>query len=449
MGKYFGTDGIRGAANLTLDAPLAYRAGQAAGTVFAREGKRPLVVIGKDTRLSGDMLEAALTAGLTSAGADVVLLGVMPTPAVALVTVRLGADAGAVISASHNPFEDNGIKLFGGEGFKLPDAVEERIEAILDDPAQAAKKTGAEIGRILDRGALPFESYVNHVRSLAREDFSGLRVLIDCANGAASRTARAVFSGLNGLSFDLIHDQPDGVNINVDAGSTHMEPLCRRVKEGGYDLGIAFDGDADRCLIADERGEIMDGDRYMAICGRYLKERGRLKNDTIVATVMSNLGFHESCRRHGLKVECAAVGDRYVLERMQQGGHCLGGEQSGHIIFLEEETTGDGQVAAVYFLNVLAASGKTVSQLTADIPHYPQVLLNVRIEGGNTAKEAIMQSAALQEIIAREEAALGDAGRVLIRPSGTEPLIRVMTEAMDEESANGAARRIADLVRSL
>ena len=449
MGKYFGTDGIRGAANETLDARLAFLAGQAAATVLAEKHERPLVVIGKDTRLSGDMLEAALTAGLTSAGADVVLLGVLPTPAVAQVTVALGADAGAVISASHNPYGDNGIKLFSGLGFKLPDAVEDRIEVVIDDPSLAAKKTGGGIGRIVDKGDLPFRGYVEHVRSMAREDFSKLRVLLDCANGAASRTAEAIFSGLNGLRFDVIHHEPDGVNINVACGSTHMEDLCQKVKEGGYDLGFAFDGDADRCLIADETGEIMDGDKYMAICGCYMRDRGQLKNDTIVATVMSNLGFHEYCRKHGLHVECAPVGDRYVLERMQQGGHCLGGEQSGHIIFLDDETTGDGQVAAVWFLNVLAASGKTVSQLTAEIPHYPQVLINVRVQGGNPAKNAIMQSQALKDIVAKEEAAMGDGGRVLIRPSGTEPVIRVMTEALDDETANGAAQRIADLVRTL
>ncbi len=449
MGKYFGTDGVRGAANVTLDAPLAFRVGQAAATVFGGSGKRPLVVIGKDTRLSGDMLEAALVAGLTSAGADVVLLGVMPTPAVALITVSLGADAGAVISASHNPFGDNGIKLFGPKGFKLPDAVEDGIEEIIDDPARAAKKTGGEIGRILDKGRAPFDTYVNHVRSMAKEDFSHLRVLLDCANGASSATAEAVFSNLNGLTFDVIHHEPDGVNINLACGSTHMEDLCAKVLEGGYDLGFAFDGDADRCLVVDEKGEIMDGDKYMAICGCYLRDRGELKNDTIVATVMSNLGFHEYCRDHGLKVECAPVGDRYVLELMQKGGHCLGGEQSGHIIFLDDETTGDGQVAAVWFLNVLAAAGKTVSQLTQDIPHYPQELINVRIEGGNAAKVAIMKSEALQRKIREEEAMMGDQGRILIRPSGTEPLIRVMTEAKDEELCHGAAQRIADLVRSL
>ncbi len=449
MGKYFGTDGIRGAANAGLDAELAFSAGRAAATVFAKGGARPLIVIGRDTRISGNMLESALTAGLCSAGADVVSLGVLPTPAVALIAKKLGAAAGIVISASHNPYGDNGIKLFAGTGFKLPDEVEAEIEGIIDDPSKAAKMTGSEIGRIIDKGSLPMDMYVRHLRAFAKEDFSHLRVLIDCANGAASTTADAVFSGLNGLTYDLIHHEPDGVNINAGCGSTHMETLCRKVREGGYDLGIAFDGDADRCLIADENGEIMDGDKYMAICGCYMRDRGELKNDTVVATVMSNLGFHEFCRNNGLKVECAPVGDRYVMELMQKGCHCLGGEQSGHIIFLDKETTGDGQAAAVYFLNVLAASGKTVSQLCDAIPHYPQVLINVPIAGGNEAKRVIMASEELRRVIAKEEEAMGSRGRILIRPSGTEPLIRVMTEATDDETANGAAERIAAVVRAL
>lgn len=449
MGKYFGTDGIRGAANAGLDAELAFSAGRAAATVFAKSGKRPLVVIGRDTRISGDMLEAALTAGLCSAGADVVSLGVLPTPAVALIAVKLGADAGVVISASHNPYGDNGIKLFSGDGFKLPDAVENEIENIIDNPQLAAKKTGNEIGRKLDKGTEPMEMYVSHIRSMAQEDFSGLRVLIDCANGAASTTVDAIFSNLNGLTYDVIHHEPDGVNINVACGSTHMGDLCQKVREGGYNLGFAFDGDADRCLIADDRGETMDGDRYMAICGCYMRDRGELKNDTIVATVMSNLGFHEFCRNNGLNVECAAVGDRYVMELMLKGGHCLGGEQSGHIIFLDKETTGDGQAAAVYFLNVLAASGKTVTELRSAIPHYPQVLINVPIAGGNEAKNTIMKSDELKRAIAREEARMASSGRILIRPSGTEPLIRVMTEAMEQGIATGAAERIAEVVRAL
>lgn len=449
MGKYFGTDGIRGAANISLDAELAFSTGRAAATVFSKDGTRPLIVIGRDTRISGNMLESALTAGLCSAGADVVSLGVLPTPAVALAAVRLGAAAGVVISASHNPYGDNGIKLFAGTGFKLPDAVEAEIENIIDHPELAAKKTGSEIGRIIDKGSEPMDIYVAHLRGMAQEDFSGLRVLIDCANGSSSTTVDAVFSGLNGLTYDVIHHEPDGVNINVACGSTHMDDLCAKVREGGYDLGIAFDGDADRCLIADENGNVMDGDKYMAICGCYLRDRGELKNDTIVATVMSNLGFHEFCRNNGLKVECASVGDRYVMELMQKGGHCLGGEQSGHIIFLDKETTGDGQASAVYFLNVLAASGKTVSELCSAIPHYPQVLINVPIAGGNEAKNAIMACDALKAAIAREETIMNGSGRILIRPSGTEPLIRVMTEATDAEIANGAAERIADVVRAL
>lgn len=449
MGRYFGTDGIRGAANDGLDAQLAFRAGQAAATVFAKKKERPLIVIGRDTRISGDMLQAALTAGFLSAGADVIPLGVLPTPAVAFAAKALGADAGAVISASHNPYGDNGIKLFAGTGFKLPDSVEEDIEAVIDAPSLALVKTGGGIGRIIDKGHGPTDAYVEHVRKVAREDFSQLRVLIDCANGSASATVGWIFGGLNGLTYDRINSQPDGVNINLDCGSTHMEGLCRMVREGGYDLGIAFDGDADRCLLVDEKGQIVDGDKYMAICGRYMKERGELKNDTVVATVMSNLGFHEFCRENGIKVECASVGDRYVLEMMRRGGHSLGGEQSGHIIFLDKETTGDGQLAAVYFLNVLAASKKPLSQLTAAIPRYPQVLINVPIAGGNEAKNAIMASTALKAAVLREEAALGSSGRILIRPSGTEPLIRVMVEAARQEDADGAAGRIADLVRAL
>jgi len=452
MGKYFGTDGIRGIVNDTLDATLAFKVGCAAATLLVEngtpDGEKPLILIGKDTRISSDMLEAALIAGICSAGVDVTPLGVLPTPAVADLTVQEKADLGIVISASHNPYEHNGIKIFDSSGFKLPDALEERIERMIDGCETCVHKTHDKIGRVRPDNGRGLQKYIDYLAAAAECDVSGLRIAIDCANGAASVTARRLFEKL-GVDCTVLCDEPDGININTDCGSTHMNRLAEFVREGGYDLGFAFDGDADRCLCVDETGALVDGDRMMSVLGLAMKASGRLKSDTIVATVMSNMGFHAFAQEHGIALECAAVGDRNVLERMQQCGAVLGGEQSGHIIFLDSATTGDGQLAAVKFLSVAAAANQPVSRLADTFRQYPQVMVNIPVEGGNAAKEAIMQSRQLQEAIREQEKALGASGRVLVRPSGTEALIRVMAEAKEEQTAWKTVETLVNVIKVL
>lgn len=450
MGKYFGTDGIRGIVNDGLDAALAFRVGQAAAVVLAKntDKKKPLVTIGKDTRISCDMLEAAITAGLCSAGADVVFLGVIPTPAVAYITTDCGADAGIVISASHNPYEHNGIKIFNASGYKLSDELEEQIEALIDSSEPLPKKTNGDIGRVMNYGEEYVDRYIEHVCSVSRGRIGRLKVMIDCSNGAASRTVGEIF-GRFPLDIELIKDHPDGCNINAGCGSTHIEYLGKMVVAGGFDLGLAFDGDADRCLAVDENGAVVDGDKIMAICGKAMLSEGRLKKNAIVATVMSNLGFHKYCGCNGIDLHCASVGDRNVLEMMQEKGFNLGGEQSGHMIFLDDETTGDGQLAAVHLLEVLSQSGKKLSQMAAEIPTYPQVLRNISIEGGNEVKKAIMEDVSLKKMIEAEESTLGDSGRILVRPSGTEALIRVMVEAADMEISDKVALLLASYIENL
>ncbi len=432
MGKLFGTDGIRGVANETLDARLAYRVGQAAAISLCDDsGTKPTVVIGKDTRISSDMLEGALIAGLTACGCNAIVLGVIPTPAVAYLTVYLHADAGIMISASHNPYEHNGIKMFSSEGFKLNDALEEKIESLILQEGELPVKTHGGLGQTMS-GSFAAEYYLDHLASTV-DGLEPLRVVIDCANGAASTTARYLF-GRFPLEVEYLNDKPNGVNINDHCGSTHLEQLQQTVREGGYDLGLAFDGDADRCLAVDETGTPIDGDRMMAICADAMREKGRLAGDGFVATVMSNIGLHQYCRTHGLRLLCASVGDRNVLELMQKEGMRLGGEQSGHIIFLDYMPTGDGQLAALQFLNILSHSGKKASELAGMIRQYPQLLKNVRVTS-NEQKTAIMHAESLQQAIEAAERELGADGRVLIRPSGTEPLIRVMVEAGSEQQA--------------
>ena len=446
MGKLFGTDGIRGVANETLDAKLAYRVGQAAAISLADDsGTKPTVVIGKDTRISSDMLEGALVAGLTACGCNAILLGVIPTPAVAYLTVYLHADAGVVISASHNPYEHNGIKMFSSEGFKLNDALEARIEDLILQDGELPVKTHGEIGQVMS-GSFAAEYYLDHLASTV-EDLEPLRVLIDCANGAASTTARYLF-GRFPLQAEYLNDKPNGVNINEGCGSTHLEALCAAVKDGGYDLGIAFDGDADRCLTVDEQGNPIDGDRMMAICAESLEQKGRLQGDGFVATVMSNIGLHRFCKERGLRLLCANVGDRNVLELMQKEGMRLGGEQSGHIIFLEHMTTGDGQLAALQFLSILGESGKTASELAGQITHYPQILQNVKV-GSNEEKTAILNSRELAQATAREEVRLTGRGRILLRASGTEPLIRVMAEADTQDLAESVVKTLVEAVENV
>ena len=376
MGKLFGTDGIRGVVNAGLDADLAYKVGLAAATVLARKkGGKPLVTIGKDTRISGDLLKGSLISGLCTAGADVLDLGTLPTPGVAWVTVDEEADAGIVISASHNPFQHNGIKIFNGKGFKLSDELEEKIEDIvLFGSNNVPMKTGADIGKVSYSAPKASEDYIDHLESTIDSTLGGLRILVDCANGAASATAARLFDRFSKLRTDVINADPDGVNINDQCGSTHMDALAAMVKAGHYDMGIAFDGDADRCLAVDELGNLIDGDQIMAACGLDMKSKGQLPGGTVVATVMSNLGFHVYAKEHGMELECTDVGDRNVLERMLEKGYALGGEQSGHMIFLEHATTGDGQLTALKILALLKESGKKASEVFSACPRYPQVL---------------------------------------------------------------------------
>lgn len=449
MGKLFGTDGIRGVVNAGLDADLAYKVGLAAAQVLTKEGNhKPLVAIGKDTRISSDLLEGALIAGLCSAGADVLHLGVIPTPAVAWITVDNNADAGIVISASHNPFEHNGIKIFNGQGFKLSDALEGEIEDIILSGREVPLKTHGDIGRVIYADQKEREDYIDHLASTVNTDLAGMRILVDCANGASSTTAARLFDRFPELHTDVINADPDGVNINSGCGSTHLDKLCTMVKAGGYDLGIAFDGDADRCLACDELGNEIDGDQIMAVCGEDLMSRGELPGSAVVATVMSNLGLHMFCRERGMQLICTDVGDRNVLEKMEERGYVLGGEQSGHMIFRRFATTGDGQLTALQLLALLHASGKKASQLVADCKRYPQLLVNVAV--ADKAKKAeIMANAALKAAIAQQEARLAGDGRILVRPSGTEALIRVMVEAKDEETAKSCAHELADLIKTL
>lgn len=450
MGKLFGTDGIRGVVNSGLDADLAYKVGLAAATVLAKskkDGEKPLVTIGKDTRISGDLLKGSLIAGLCTAGADVMDLGTLPTPGVAWVTVDAKADAGIVISASHNPFEHNGIKIFNGQGFKLSDELEEKIEEIvLFNHNNVPRMTCGDIGKVSYVAPKASEDYIDHLASTVTTDLSGLRILVDCANGAASSTAARLFDRFDKLRSDVINADPDGININEKCGSTHMDALAAMVVAGGYDIGIAFDGDADRCLAVDELGNLIDGDQIMAICGSDLRERGKLSGNTVVATVMSNIGLHGFAKEHELGLECTAVGDRNVLECMLEKGYSLGGEQSGHMIFLEYATTGDGELTALQILDLLHRSGKKASELFGACKRYPQVLINVSVED-NDAKQRVMTAQWLKDAISEQEMAMNGDGRILVRASGTEALVRVMVEASDNNLAQSVADVLANLIK--
>lgn len=450
MGRLFGTDGIRGVVNENLNAELAFEVGCAAAQVLAKDTgkKRPLVAIGKDTRISSDLLEGALVAGLCSAGADVLHLGVIPTPAVAFLTIANKADAGIVISASHNPFEHNGIKIFNAQGFKLPDVLENEIEDIVLFNEKTPLCKGADIGQVTYVDQQGVEAYIDHLVSTVDTDFAGMRILVDCANGATSATAGKLFDRFPKLQSDIINANPNGLNINKDCGSTHIDQLSAMVTAGQYDLGIAFDGDADRCLAVDDKGVLLDGDQVLAICGTDLDSRGELVGKTLVATVMSNLGFRLFTKEHGFRFLCTDVGDRNVLEEMERGGYVLGGEQSGHTIFRKFATTGDGELTALQLLSVIHKSGKRASELAAMCARYPQVLLNVTVNS-KEKKEEIMASQALKDAVAQSEARLAESGRVLVRPSGTEPLVRVMVEAKDEQTAVEEAEKLANLIKTL
>ncbi len=444
MGRLFGTDGVRGVANSELTAELAFKLGQAGAYVLTQETKhKAKILVGKDTRISSDMLEAAISAGICSIGAEAVLVGVVPTPAVAHLTRLYGADAGVVISASHNSMEYNGIKFFSSNGYKLSDETEEKIEEIiLDTPQCLELPTGAEVGRIIYK----FEGkndYIDFAKTTIGSKLDGLKVAIDCANGAASPVAKQVLEQLGAEVF-VINDEPNGVNINAGCGSTHIDGLCKFTVKVGADIGLAFDGDADRVLAVDENGEVVDGDKILSICGLDMKNRGMLAGNTIVATVMSNLGLFVMAEENGINVAKTKVGDRYVLEELVSGGYSLGGEQSGHIIFLDYNTTGDGLVTGLQLLSVVKRSGKKLSQLASVMEIMPQVLVNARVRNEN--KEAYLQVDDIKHEIERIEKIFCGKGRVLIRPSGTEPLVRVMIEGSDldiiTEKANVLARMI-------
>lgn len=441
MSRLFGTDGVRGVANAELTPELAFRLGRIGAYVLTARGNGSRIVIGKDTRISGDMLEAAMVSGILSMGVDVLRLGVISTPGVAYITRLLRADAGVMISASHNPVEDNGIKFFGGDGFKLLDDVEDDIERLLAMPEDdLPRPVGSAVGRVYDEPAVA--TYQKFLLSTVSGKFDGLHIVLDCAHGAASGIAPGVLERL-GARVTLLNAQPDGVNINVGCGSTHPHVVQRAVLELEADLGLAFDGDADRLIAVDSTGQIVDGDHVLAICARFLHSQGQLRNDTVVATVMSNLGFMKAMETLGITVEKTAVGDRYVMEAMRHGHHVLGGEQSGHIIFLDHTTTGDGILTALQLVNVMVASGHSLAELRTVMTRYPQLLENVRVRD----KLAWRDNLRIQNALRNGETMLGDSGRVLVRESGTEPIVRVMAEGPDEQVLHDCVSHIAHAIR--
>lgn len=444
MNKLFGTDGVRGVANQELTCELAMNIGRATGTVLNKfYHHKPVFIIAKDTRISSDMLENALAAGICSVGADVILLGVVPTPGVATLVKKYNADAGFMISASHNPMEYNGIKIFNKDGYKLPDEIEEKIENVIWSN-QFDLTNGESLGRI-SYNPNSADDYIDYIKSTVEgTNFSNIKVAIDCANGCASATAKKLFSSL-GIDCLTINDQPNGININKNCGSTDMKSISKFVKENKCDIGFAFDGDSDRCLIVDENGDIIDGDKIIAIMSKYFKDKGLLTKNTFVVTVMSNLGLIKMAKEHNINVEKTKVGDRYVLEKMKESGYSIGGEASGHIILLDHATTGDGQLVAVHFLKIVKELGKKVSSLSNIMTIYPQILINVHVP--NTKKYSVMNDSDILNKIKQFEDDLGESGRILVRPSGTEPLIRIMLEGKSENQIKSIANNLANTVR--
>lgn len=444
MGRLFGTDGVRGIANSELTPELAFKLGKAGAHVLSKDKKRPIVIIGKDTRLSGDMIEDALSAGILAVGGNVIKVGVLPTPAVAYLVNVYKADAGAVISASHNPFEYNGIKFFNGDGFKLDDSIEDEIEdIILSNVDVNSHITGDKLGKCLEADDDAIEKYADFLKSTIDADISGLKLVLDCANGASYKVAEKVYSEL-GADVTVIGNEPDGININYNCGSTHPERLQQEVIKHGAFMGLAYDGDADRLIAVDERGRIIDGDKLICICAKMMKDMGRLSGDTVTATVMSNLGFHRYIEKMGCSVEVTSVGDRYVLESMLKTGSKIGGEQSGHIIFLNHTTTGDGILSSLQLLQAVLMSGKKASELSDEIEIFPQVLRNAKVKNEN--KNKFMEDSEVKAAIEKVEKDVAGLGRLLIRPSGTEPLVRVMLEGQDVEHITGLAEGLASLL---
>lgn len=445
MGKYFGTDGVRGEANVELTPELAFKLGRFGGYVLSQhEEETPLVFVGRDTRISGEMLEHALIAGLLSVGIRVYKLGVIATPGVAYLVRTEKASAGVMISASHNPALDNGIKFFGGDGFKLDDDRELEIEALLDAAEDTLPRPSAQgLGTVMEypEGLRKYQEFLVSTGV----QLEGMHVVLDTANGAASTSARQIFADL-GAQLTVIGENPDGLNINDGVGSTHPEHLQEKVKEVGAAIGLAFDGDSDRLIAVDENGEIVDGDKIMYIIGSYLSSKGLLEKNTIVTTVMSNLGFHKALDTKGIQKEITAVGDRYVVEEMRKSGYNLGGEQSGHVVIMDYNTTGDGQLTGVQLTKIMQETGKKLSELAAEVTIYPQKLVNIRVE--NSMKDKAMEVPAIREIIEKMEAEMAGNGRILVRPSGTEPLLRVMAEAPTHEEVDYYVDTIAAVVQA-
>ncbi len=444
MGNYFGTDGVRGEANVELTPELAFKLGRFGGYVLSQhETERPRVFVARDTRISGEMLESALIAGLLSVGIEVYKLGVLATPGVSYLVRTEKASAGVMISASHNPAQDNGIKFFGGDGFKLDDDREAEIEALLDASADELPRPSAQgLGTLVDypEGLRKYEKFLVD----SGIDLEGMKIVLDTANGAASVSARDVFLDLN-ADITVIGENPDGLNINDGVGSTHPEQLQEAVKEAGAEIGLAFDGDSDRLIAVDENGQIVDGDRIMFIIGKHLSEQGKLAQNTIVTTVMSNLGFHKALDAQGINKVVTAVGDRYVVEEMRKNGYNFGGEQSGHVIIMDYNTTGDGQLTAIQLTKVLKETGKTLSDLASEVTIYPQKLVNIRVE--NSMKDKAMDVPVIAQVIEKMEAEMAGNGRILVRPSGTEPLLRVMAEAPTTEEVDYYVDTIAKVVQ--
>lgn len=444
MARMFGTDGVRGVAGTELTIELATKLGQAGAYVLTKEkSHQPTIIVGCDTRISGGMLANALMAGICSVGANAIYVGVAPTPAIAYLTRKHKVDAGVVISASHNPMEFNGIKFFNGDGYKLSDELEDEIEALIKNNMEDIDfPTGSGIGRVDYRFDI-VDEYVEFEKETVPVDLSGLKIVIDCAEGASSYTSVKTLRDL-GADLIAIHTEPDGTNINANCGSTHMDEIKARVVSERANVGIAFDGDADRMLAVDENGKIVDGDEIMAICGNYLKSKGRLAKDTIVVTVMTNLGFSIMGKEQDINIEKTKVGDRYVLENMKENGYNLGGEQSGHVIFLDDNTTGDGLLSALHLLQVMVDTGKPLSELAKVMEVLPQALVNAKVP--NDKKESYMEYSDIAEAIAELEKKFAGEGRVLIRPSGTEPLVRVMIEGKDQKVIDEEAHKLAELI---
>ena len=443
MGRLFGTDGIRGIANSFLTCELALKVGRAAGSVLSDGSRRRLLFcVGSDTRISSDMLSFSIASGLCSVGADVIILGVVPTPAVAYLVGKYRADAGIMISASHNPAEYNGIKIFSGDGYKIPDALEEQIESLVLDGEEQAL-SGTDIGKVT-YASNAVKDYVDHLKSTVMNSLEGLNIAVDCANGSASVSAERLFTEL-GANADILHSRPDGININCDCGSTHIERLREYVLNNKLDAGVAYDGDADRCICVDDRGNIVDGDFILAICAKDMKERGKLAKNTVVGTVMTNMGFGRFCKDNGISFVATKVGDRFVLEEMLQEDYNFGGEQSGHVIFSDFASTGDGQLTSIQLLSLVKRSGSKLSELAEVMKRYPQSIINVEVS--KEGKLAFYTDPQIKAAIESAKKQFGEAGRIVVRPSGTEPLIRIMTEGEDRALTENVAKSVSEIIK--